>query len=392
MNVFQMMNKPRKQEDQYFTPKRLTNVKKVRSFSNPSPERFMKHFSPGKLLQQHPNGNLPSHSIINQTDPSFLYQSSRLYNQNITVVGSLGSTDDSRPGSSDDSLANRSPVRQLDTSSPDDFEYFRVFEDASVPDVSDLSFSSANRSENCQADSETFEDLNMNFLKIDLLDVNDNYSARQSPHEQLICGSNTPKNMPNVSSVTEVLEITKDMMQDTCPEQKSPVCEQQIHSPNAQKEVSAIPKELEIASEIEKDDYIIETLRSSVCDEYPSTQQDVPSVPLIKKELEATKETEIATEIEKNQSSDHSSSKEMSPYYCNEHPYTQLLYCQTCCKPICKNCAVHCICKHMTVDLVEFIESIQRQAEDVLIEAYLGIDVLADDMENMGVSQLYLAD
>lgn len=348
----------------------------------------MKHFSPGKFLQQHPNGNLPSHSIINQTDPLFLYQSPRLYNQNTTVVGSLGSTDDSRPGSSDDSLANRSPIRQLDTSSPDDFEYFRVFEDASVPDVSDLSFSGANQSENCQADPETFEDLNMNFLKLDLLDVNDNYSARQSP-EQLICSSNAQKNMPSVSSITKELEITKDMMQDTCSEQKSSVCEQRIHSPNAQKEVLSIPKVFEIASEIEKDDYI-ETLRSSVCDEYSSTQQDVPSVPLITEELEA-KETGIATEIEKNQSSDHSL-KEMSPYYCNEHPYTQLLYCQTCCKSICKNCAAHCTCKHMTVDLVEFIESIQRQAEDVLIEAYLGIDVLADDMENMGVSQLYLID
>lgn len=384
-----MINKPRKQEDQYFTPKRLTNVRKVRSFSSPSPERFLKHFSPGKLLQQHPNGNLPSHSIINQTEPSFLYQAPRLYNQNTTVAGSLGSTGDSRPGSSDDSLANRSPIRQLDTSSPDDFGYFRMFEDASVPDVSDLSFSGANQSENCQAGCEMFEDFNMNFLKLDLLDVNDNYSLRQSS-EQLSCSSNA-QNIPDVSlipSVAKELEITKDMTQDTYSEQKSPVCEQRIHSPNAQTDVSS--KELEIASEIEKDDYI-ETLRSSVCDEYPSTQQDVPSVPSITEELKAAKETEIVTEIEKIQSCDHLS-KETSSYYCSEHPYTQLLYCQTCCKPICKNCAARCTCKHMTVDLVEFIETIQRQAEEVLIEAYLGIDVLADDMENMGVSELYPID
>ncbi|GAB1863479.1 Tripartite motif-containing protein 71 [Camponotus japonicus] len=382
-HFMQMINKPRKQEDQYFTPKRLSNVKKVRSFSSPSPERFLRHFSPGKLLQQHPNGNLPSHSIINQTDPSFLYQGPRLYNQNTTVVGSLGSTGDSRPGSSDDSLANRSPIRQLDTSSSDDFGYFRMFEDASVSDVSDLSFSGANQSENCQADCETFEDFNMNFLKLDLLDVNDNYSARQSP-EQLSCSSNVQKNMPNVpliSSVTKELEITKDMTQDTYSEQKSPVCEQRIHSPNAQEGVS--PKELEIASEVEKDDYI-ESLRSSVCDEYLSTQQDMSSVPLITEELEAAKETEIAAAIEKIQSPNHSST-ETSPYHCSDHPYTQLLYCQTCCKPICKNCASHCTCKHMTVDLVEFIETIQRQAEEVLMEAYLGVDVLADDMENMGL-------
>jgi len=42
----------------------------------------------------------------------------------------------------------------------------------------------------------------------------------------------------------------------------------------------------------------------------------------------------------------------------------------------------------VTVDFLEFLDNAQRQAEEVLIEAYLGIDVLADDMENMGVSRL----
>lgn len=305
-------------------------------------------------------------------------------------VGSLGSTGDSRPGSSDDSLANRSsPIRQLDTSSPDDFEYFRMFEDASVPDVSGLSFSSvANRSENCQADCERFEDLNMNFLKIDLLDVNDNYSIPQSP-EQPIHSSNAQRDVssvPLMTLATKELEITQDMGQDTYSEQKSP--EQRTHSPKLQRDVPLIPlipRELE--NEMEKDDDT-GTLRSPVRDQCSSSiQRDVPSVPLIAKELEVAKETEIATEIEKNQSLDYL--KGMLPYHCSKHPYTQLLYCQTCCKPICKECAAYCTSKHVTVDLVEFIETAQRQAEEVLIEAYLGIDVLADDMENMGVSQLY---
>lgn len=389
-----MTNKSRKQEDQHFTPKRLNNAKKARAFSSPSPEKFLKHFSPKKLLQQHPSDNLLGHSILDETDSPFLYQSPRLYNQNTMIVGSLGSTGgDSRPGSSDDSLANRSPVRQLDTSSPDDFGYFRMFEDASIPDVSGLNFSSANRSEKCQTNCEPFEDLNMNFLKIDLLDVNDNYSARQSL-EQLICNSNAQKNMPNVPLIpliTKELEITKDMGQEVYSEQKSPVSEQRTHSPNMQIDVPLIPKELEIANETEKDDYI-GTLRSLVSDECsPSIQKDVPSAPLMAKELEITQEKEISAEVEKNQSLD-CSSKETSPYHCNEHPYTQLLYCQTCCRPICKNCTSNCTCKHMTIDLVEFIETAQRQAEEVLIEAYLGIDVLADDMENMGVSQFYLLD
>ncbi|KAM0735482.1 E3 ubiquitin-protein ligase TRIM71 [Formica fusca] len=388
----QMTNKSRKQEDQHFTPKRLNNAKKARAFSSPSPEKFLKHFSPKKLLQQHPSDNLLGHSILDETDSPFLYQSPRLYNQNTMIVGSLGSTGgDSRPGSSDDSLANRSPVRQLDTSSPDDFGYFRMFEDASIPDVSGLNFSSANRSEKCQTNCEPFEDLNMNFLKIDLLDVNDNYSARQSL-EQLICNSNAQKNMPNVPLIpliTKELEITKDMGQEVYSEQKSPVSEQRTHSPNMQTDVPLIPKELEIANETEKDDYI-GTLRSLVCDECsPSIQKDVPSAPLMAKELEITQEKEISAEVEKNQSLD-CSSKETSPYHCNEHPYTQLLYCQTCCRPICKNCTSNCTCKHMTIDLVEFIETAQRQAEEVLIEAYLGIDVLADDMENMGLDMAAL--
>ncbi|XP_072757555.1 uncharacterized protein [Anoplolepis gracilipes] len=379
-HFMQMPNKPRKQEDQHFTPKRLTNVRKARSFSSPSPERFLKQFSPGKLLQ-HPNNNLPGHSIFDQTDPSFLYQSSKLYNHN--TVGSLGSTGDSRPGSSDDSLANRSPVHQLDTSSSDDFGYFRMFEDASVPDVSGLSFSGANQRENCQANCRTFEDLNMNFLKIDLLDVNDNYSAEQSP--KLLSSSNVPKkisNVPLISLVTKELEITKDMEQDTYSEQESSVREQQTQSPNMQIDVPSISKELDIANE--KDDYT-GTLRSPVCDQCnpSSIQRDVPSVPLIAKELEVTKETKIAEEIEKNQLLDRAWKD--TQYYCKEHPNSQLLYCQTCCKPICKICATYCICKHMTVDLTEFVETAQRQAEEVLIEAYLGIDVLADDMENMGL-------
>lgn len=375
-NVFQLTNKPRKQEDQHFTPKRLSNVRKARSFSSPSPERFMRHFSPGKLSQQHPN----SQSILNQADSSFLYQSPRLYNQNTMVVGSLGSTGDSRPGSSDDSLANRSsPIRQLDTSSPDDFGYFRMFEDASIPDVSGLSFSgAANPSENCQADCETFEDLNMNFLKFDLLDVNDNYSTRQS-FEQSIHSLNTQSNMssmPMMTLATKELEITQDMGQDTYSEQKSP--EQQTHSSKVQRDeplIPLMPQTLEITNEMEKDD------------DTGNIQRDVSSVSLIEKELEITKEAEIVTEIEKNQSLDHSLN-DTSPYHCDKHPYTQLLYCQTCCKSVCKVCAVHCTCKHVTVDLIEFIETAQRQAEEVLMEAHLGIDVLADDMENMGVSHI----
>ncbi|XP_029175290.1 E3 ubiquitin-protein ligase TRIM71-like isoform X3 [Nylanderia fulva] len=374
-HFMQLTNKPRKQEDQHFTPKRLSNVRKARSFSSPSPERFMRHFSPGKLSQQHPNSNLSSQSIFNQADSSFLYQP-RLYNQSM-VVGSLGSTGDSRPGSSDDSLANRSsPIRQLDTSSPDDFGYFRMFEDASIPDVSGLSFSSApNSSENCQADCETFEDLNMNFLKFDLLDINDNYSIRQ-PSEQLIHNSNVQSDMssvPLMTLATKELEITQDMGQDSYSEQKSP--EQQIHSPNLQRDeplMPLMPKTFEIVNEMEKDD------------DAGNIQRDVSSVPLMENELELAKETEIATEIENNQSLDHSSNDTL-PYHCGKHPYTQLLYCQTCCKSVCKECAVHCTCKHVTVDLVEFTETAQRQAEDVLMEAYLGIDVLADDMENMGL-------
>ncbi|KMQ97400.1 tripartite motif-containing protein 71 [Lasius niger] len=255
-----------------------------------------------------------------------------------------------------------------------------MFEDASVPDVSGLSFSSvANRSENCQADCERFEDLNMNFLKIDLLDVNDNYSIPQSS-EQPIHSSNAQRDVssvPLMTLATKELEITQDMGQDTYSEQKSP--EQRIHSPKLQRDVPLIPKELEIANEMEKDDYT-GTLRSPVRDQCSSSiQRDVPSVPLIAKELEVAKETEI----EKNQSLDYL--KGTLPYHCSKHPYTQLLYCQTCCKPICKECAAYCTSKHVTVDLVEFIETAQRQAEEVLIEAYLGIDVLADDMENMGL-------
>lgn len=292
-----------------------------------------------------------------------LNESPKLYNQRSMLASSLSCSSESRSSSSEDNLTIHSPVHQLDTGSPDNFEYLRMFEDASVIDMLGPSFSGANyRSESCQG-YEMFEDLNMNLLKIDLLD--DISSRRQSLIER---GPSAHGDVLNESL------MSKDESDITV--------SSRTRSPSSQRDSSELPlipaEELEVASELKKENYSGQ--QSPAGEQWPDNlnMEDDASIAMSTKE-------ETAKKTEEDHSLDSLRSL-MSPYQCNEHPCTQLFYCQTCCKPICKECSTGCIYKHVTIDFAEFIDNAQHQAEEVLIEAYLGIDVLADDMENMGVS------
>lgn len=435
--VFQ--HKSRKQDENF----RTGHVKHNRSFSESSSDNFSKPFVPGKSKQYPNKGTSLSRSVLNS--PGFLNQSARLRSHDSAVTDSLSSCD-SRPGSSDESIANHSPVPQLDIGSPDNFGYFQMFDETGVCGSS--LFTASGR-------GEAFEDFNRNFLKIDLSDVNDNYSERLSPMSARSPSVHADAlNIPLIPLITKELEIESDIYFG------QPVCEQSaISSPGVQKDASSVPL---IRAELEKEEY---GQQSSMRVHSPSAQSDAIGVSLLPstKELEMTKEMsgysgqqspaceqracspsvqaealnvsltslltvpheletsngtekticpdqqqssaseqqqgasaeqdmapnvtlkemETAREVEKDQSPDCSSKQ---TYYCSDHPFTEPFYCQTCCKPICRDCAVHCMNKHVTLELAEFIEIAQRQAEDVLLEAYLGIDVLADDMENMGVS------
>jgi len=258
-----------------------------------------------------------------------------------------------------------------------------MFEDASVTDVRGLSFSSVNyRSENQASNYEMFEDLNMNLLKIDLLD---DISRHQSPVRE----ARSPNAHEDVLNESLITLMTKNL-EKTESDIIVPPREQRTHSPSSQ-DSSDVPlilstsEELEIASEIKKENYFQQSQQSPASERWVqslNTEEDASSVTSpVNKEM-------AAQETEKDGSFDRSLRAMMSPHQCNDHLCTQLFYCQTCCKSICKRCATNCIHKHVTVDFAEFLETVQRQAEEVLIEAYLGIDVLADDMENMGVSQL----
>ena len=372
--MFQLTNKPRKQDDQHFTPRKFTIAKKVRSFPDSNSDRFLKQFPPGKLSQQHSKDNSFSHSILNHEDS--LNEYPKLYSPRPMIASSLSCSSESRSSSSDDNLANHSPIHQLDADSPDHFEYFRMFEDASVTDVLGPNFSSTNYHESCKVNCETFEDLNMNLLKIDLLD--DISSSRQS----LIHEEHSPSAQGDVLNDSLITLMTKNLEKDEN-DIVVPSREQQTHSPSNQRDLSDLPlipsisEELEIENEIKKENYSRQQSSARLLN---VEENAVNTILMVNKE-EATKETE------ENRSFNHSV-RAMTSYKCNDHPCTQLFYCQTCCRTICKECATQCIHKHVTVEFVEFLESVQRQAEEVLIEAYLGIDVLVDDMENMGVSQL----
>ncbi|XP_018346989.1 PREDICTED: E3 ubiquitin-protein ligase TRIM71-like [Trachymyrmex septentrionalis] len=369
-NLFQLTNKPRKQDDQHFTPRKFTIAKKVRSFPDSNSDRFLKQFPPGKLSQQHSKDNSFSHSILNHVDS--LNEYPKLYSPRPTIASSLSCSSESRSSSSDDNLATHSPIHQLDTDSPDHFDYFRMFEDASVTDVLGPNFSSANYHEGCKVNYETFEDLNMNLLKIDLLD--DISSSRQS----LIHEEHCPNAQGDALNDSLITLMTKDLEKDEN-DIAIPSREQQTRSPSSQRDPSDLPlipsisEELEIENEIKKENNLKQQLPARVL----NVEENAVSTILMVNKEEAAKETE--------EDRFNHSVRAMTSYKCNDHPYTQLFYCQTCCRTICKECATQCIHKHVTVEFVEFLESAQRQAEEVLIEAYLGIDVLVDDMENMGL-------
>ncbi|XP_011691333.1 PREDICTED: E3 ubiquitin-protein ligase TRIM71-like isoform X1 [Wasmannia auropunctata] len=372
----QLTNKPRKQDDQHFTPRKFTIAKKVRSFPDSSPDHFLKQFPPGgKLSQQHSKDN----SFLNHVDT--LNECSKLYRQSPMAASSLSCSSESRSSSSDDNLANHSPVHQLDTDSPDHFEYFRMFEDASVADVPGPSFSGgcSYRSDGCQAGYETYEDFNMNLLKIDLLD---DISRRQSPVRE----GSSPIAQGDVLNDSLLTLMAKDLEKDESDVILPPSREQRTRSPSSQRDptdvplISSMSEELEVESEMKKEKYSGQQSPASEQWTRSLNLEDTSSVISIMNKDEVTKETEEDCPL------DHRSLRILKPpYRCNDHPYTQLFYCQTCCKAICKECSSQCVYKHVTVDFTEYLEIAQRQAEEVLIEAYLGIDVLADDMENMGL-------
>lgn len=358
-------------------PRKFTIAKKVRSYPDSSPDRFSKQFPPARL-SQHSKENALNRSILNHADT--LSECPKLYSQSSMVVSSLSCSSESRSSSSDDNLANQSPIHQLDSGSPDHFEYFRMFENASVTDMPGPSFSDVNyRSENCQANYELFEDLNMNLLKIDLLD--DISPRRQSPVRE----ERGPSAQGDGLNESLITLMTKELEKDENDITVS-LREQRTRSPSSQKDSSDLPlipsisEELEVANETKKENYSGQ--QSPAGEKWAhslNVEEDVSSAISTKEEVKETEEDIQSIDLLKAM---------ISPYQCNNHPCTQLFYCQTCCKTICKECSTNCIYKHVTVDFLEFLDNAQRQAEEVLIEAYLGIDVLADDMENMGVSRL----
>ncbi|XP_011643775.1 E3 ubiquitin-protein ligase TRIM71 [Pogonomyrmex barbatus] len=383
----QLTNKPRKQDDQHFTPKKFNVPKKIRSFQNTSPDRFVKQFPSGKLSQHSKDSSL-GRSILNHVDS--LNEYPKLYNQNAMIASSLSCSSESRSSSSDDNLTNHSPVHQLDSSSPDHFEYFRMFEDASVTDAPGPSFSGIScQNESCQSNYETtYEDLNMNLLKIDLLDSNDICSRRQSPvcEERSSSAQEDAHDESLITLLTKHLDISKER-------EESEITEQRTRSPSVQRDASDSPlisEKLEILgeNEVKKENYSGHQSPVTVPGEQWNDDGTLIELNVEQDLTNASSdvgEEKLTEEIQDLQSFDYMQKEKMLSYQCNDHPNTQLFYCQTCCKTICRECSTNCVYKHVTVELLEFLDNAQRQAEEVLIEAYLGIDVLADDMENMGL-------
>ncbi|XP_012531997.1 E3 ubiquitin-protein ligase TRIM71 isoform X2 [Monomorium pharaonis] len=363
----QLTNKPRKQDDQHFTPRKFTAAKKIRSYPDSSPNRFSKHFPPGKLSQPQPKDCVLNRTNLNRVDS--LNECPKLYSPSPLPASSLSCSSESRSSSSDDNLMSHSPVHQLDEM-PDHFEYFRMFEDASITDVPGSSFSGYS-SESYRPSYETFEDLNMNLLKFDLLD---DISRRQSPVRE----EYSPSVQGDVINEPLITLTRNELEKD---ESDTSVLSriQRTRSPSIQRDLSESPLIPTILEELE----IIERKKNYSGQQSPASEQWAQN---IEEDAISSKE-ETAKETPEGDRAHDQPLKALTPssYQCIDHPCTQLFYCQTCCKTICKDCATPCVHKHVTVEFAEFLDTAQRQAEEVLTEAYLGIDVLADDMENMGL-------
>jgi len=77
--------------------------------------------------------------------------------------------------------------------------------------------------------------------------------------------------------------------------------------------------------------------------------------------------------------------------YRNKLFSTRLFYCQTCCKSVSLegigiDCDSHCTHSHKMMDFMEFVNTVYRQADDVMHQAWLGLDALTEDIENARVS------
>lgn len=243
-----------------------------------------------------------------------------------------GSCGDSQPGSSDESTVNQnSPLHRLNSSSSDGFRRFQKFEyTVSAPEMFANDQNNERQDyeiyEEILSDYEIHEDFNMNFIKKITVKVDNNF-ARQS-HD---LGNQ------NLNVQTDVSNNKSSAKKEDKIEQQSLVCEQ------------------------------------TAC--ISSGRWDLAGV-----------SSTNMSGIEEHQSSNANTSQPIPLHSDKPHFCPQSLYCKTCSKYICEECAALCVCNHVTVEHIEFLDTVQQQVKDVLNEGSLGIDVLVDDIKEVTVS------
>ncbi|XP_012284097.1 E3 ubiquitin-protein ligase TRIM71 isoform X2 [Orussus abietinus] len=67
--------------------------------------------------------------------------------------------------------------------------------------------------------------------------------------------------------------------------------------------------------------------------------------------------------------------------FCDVHRDAQRFYCQTCSRPLCGECGINHHQGHLTVHLMEAVESAGVQANQVMNDARVGINVLREDLD-----------
>lgn len=85
----------------------------------------------------------------------------------------------------------------------------------------------------------------------------------------------------------------------------------------------------------------------------------------------------------------HHSPNAMMPLYCEIHRDAQRFYCQTCSKPFCADCGVHLHVGHVTIHLMDAVETAGLQATQVMSEARVGMSALREELDKVQVSFRY---
>ncbi|XP_020285288.1 E3 ubiquitin-protein ligase TRIM71-like isoform X2 [Pseudomyrmex gracilis] len=353
------------------------DVVQKRSYSDSSPNNFAEASSPLDEFLQHPKC-LVNSSVLDSTVPFSKIRPQSLRRQNSTESTSQISSDGSRPCSSANSRPGSAEYNQTDCSdenaasqrfrdfqseTSDDFGYFFTFKDT-LNEYSDRLLSEFKQDNQIQ-------DFPVTFAKIASSTRKTNNSSEQSPERETGTGIwNVQRDMSNLSLTTKMLDEAKEgeMRKEENSAEEQSIFDYDITYDSFKEDITK--NDCTIAEANSEQSYASAHDQQQAC-----TSKDLIEISSI------INDEKLDEEKLKSPKEPDDTNVEQQPY--EKHSCSQLLYCQTCYKRICTECVSSCCRGHVTTNFSKYLRTIELQAEEILDEAYNGIDILTDDMEDV---------